>query len=49
MKQLQMFGADTQLSRLSKMGDPLEKINAIINWEVFRPILQKRVRKLEVA
>lgn len=45
MKQLQMFGADTQLIRLSKMGDPLEKINAIINWEVFRPILQKRVRK----
>jgi hypothetical protein len=25
MKQLRLFGAETQLERLSKLGDPLEK------------------------
>lgn len=45
LKQIQMFGADTQLERLTKLGDPLEKINAIIDWEMFRPVIEKRTRK----
>ena len=45
MGQLQLFGAEIQLKRISNMGDPLEKINAVINWELFRPTLQKRTRK----
>ena len=44
-KQINMFGADTQLERLSKLGDPLEKINAVINWEMFRAALESRTRK----
>ena len=44
-KQLMINGADIQLDRLSKMGDPLEKINAVINWGIFRHILTKRTRK----
>jgi IS5 family transposase len=40
-----MFGANIQLERISKLGDPLEKINSIIDWELFRPILEKRTRK----
>jgi len=40
-----MFGADRQLERLSKLGDPLEKINATIDWESFRYSIRKRVRK----
>ena len=44
-KQLIMNGADIQLGRLSKLGDPLEKINATINWEVFRETIRRRVRK----
>lgn len=44
-KQIYLFGADTQLSRLSKLGDPLEKINETIDWESFRYSIWKRVRK----
>ena len=29
--QMIMFGADIQLERLSKLGDPLERINAAID------------------
>ena len=44
-KQLHLFGEDTQLERLSKLGDPLEKINETIDWESFRYSIRKRVRK----
>jgi len=44
-RQLFLNGADLQLERISKMGDPLEKINATIDWEMFRPALLKRTRK----
>jgi len=42
-KQLIMFGADAQLERLSKLGDSLEKINEAINWEIFRPTLNRKL------
>ena len=44
-KQLILNGADIQLDRISRMGDPLEKINRVINWEIFRPVIVKRIRK----
>jgi len=44
-KQIIMFGADVQLARLSKLGDPLERINPIIDWEIFRPTIVKKIRK----
>jgi IS5 family transposase len=44
-KQLMIYGADAQLDRLSKLGDPLEKLNAAIDWEIFREPIRKRVRK----
>jgi len=37
--------AELQLARLSKMGDSLEKINASIEWEIFREPIQRRIRK----
>jgi IS5 family transposase len=40
-----MYGADVQLERLSKLGDPLEKLNNAIDWEMFRVPIRKRVRK----
>jgi len=43
--QLMMNGADVQLARLTKMGDPLEKIKAAIDWELFRRPICKRIRK----
>jgi len=45
MGQMQIYGADTQLDRLSKMGDPLEKINSAIDWEIFREPIENRIRK----
>jgi IS5 family transposase len=44
-KQLMIFGADTQLERLSKLGDPLEKINTAIDWEIFREPIVRMIRK----
>jgi len=44
-KQIIFYGADRQLDRLSKLGDPLEKINEVIDWETFRYSIRKRVRK----
>ena len=40
-----LFGAEVQLDRLSKLGDPLEKINISIDWEIFREPIRKLVRK----
>jgi IS5 family transposase len=42
-----MFGADIQIERLSKLGDPLERINAAIDWEIFRAPIVKRIRRKE--
>ena len=44
-KQMIMFGADVQLDRLTKLGDPLERVSAAIDWEIFRAPIRKRVRK----
>jgi hypothetical protein len=48
-KQMMMYGADTQLERLTKLGDPLEKINAAIDWEIFRAPIRRRVRKADYS
>jgi transposase len=48
-KQMIMFGADVQLDRLSKLGDPLEKINGTIDWEIFRSSIKRRIRKAEYS
>jgi len=40
-----IFGADLQLERISKLGDPLEKLNVAIDWDMFRASIRKRVRK----
>ena len=35
------------MDKLSKMGDPLERLNEIIDWEMFCPILKKYVVRNE--
>lgn len=42
--QFSMFAEETQLERLSKLGDSLEKLK-IIDFESFRPLLEKAFRK----
>lgn len=39
--QLDFLDIDKRHAQLSKHGDPLERLNKVINWEIFRPILEK--------
>lgn len=45
MKQLKLYGSETQLLRLTRLGDPLERINEIIEWEIFREEIETAIRK----
>jgi IS5 family transposase len=36
-----LFDLANRYASLSKTGDPLERLNAIIDWEIFRPILDR--------
>jgi hypothetical protein len=37
---------DIRLSRLSQLGDPLERLNKGIDFEMFRSLLEKSLNKL---
>jgi hypothetical protein len=37
---------DIRLSKISKLGDPLEKLNSGVNFELFRRIFEDRLVKL---
>jgi IS5 family transposase len=39
--QINMFGHENQLKRLSALGDSLEKISKVIDFEYFRPMLEE--------
>jgi len=45
MKQKGFFDENDRLEELSKIGDPLEKLNKYIKWEGFRDILTKAFTK----
>jgi IS5 family transposase len=45
MKQLNLLAEDNRLVRLSDLGDPLERIKGVIDWEIFRPVLNKAFKK----
>ena len=34
-----LFDLQNRYASLSEAGDPLERLNAVIDWEMFRPIL----------
>lgn len=36
-----LFPEDFRLKKLSKQGDPLERLNQVINWEYFRETAEK--------
>ena len=42
--QINLFAEETQLQKLTKLGDSLEKLN-IIDFESFRPLLVSAARK----
>ena len=41
MRQAGLFGLSDQLKRLSDCGDPLETMSRVVDFEVFRPVLDK--------
>jgi len=45
MSQIGLFDVENRLSELSAMGDPLEKLDKAINWNHFKPLLNKAFRK----
>ena len=45
MKQRDFFTEEERLFRLSSMGDPLEKVTGSVNFEIFRPLLNKVFQK----
>ena len=47
--QTMLFGKEIQLGRLSVLGDPLEKINALIDWEMFRSPIRERIRNADYS
>lgn len=39
--QTSFFDLDNRYAQLSKSGDPLERLNAVIDWELFRAVLNR--------
>ncbi len=44
-KQLSFFDTENKYERLTKLGDPLERLNEIIDWEMFREKLASVCQK----
>lgn len=42
-----LFDEENRMAKLSKIGDPLEILNTIIKWEMFRNILNKNIVRKE--
>ena len=49
MSQMSFFAEEFRLDRLSKMGDPLERITKTVDFEVFRPVLISAIQKTAAA
>jgi len=44
-EQRSFFDEQDRLAKLSKQGDPLEKLDAMMDWEIFRPLLKRCFKK----
>jgi len=47
MGQILLYGVETQLEKLTKMGDQLIAMKEKINWEMFRNIIERAIRKAD--
>lgn len=41
---LGLYSEENRLEKLSKQGDPLERLNSVIDWDYFRPTVEKLLR-----
>jgi hypothetical protein len=48
-KQAGLFDAEFRLRKLDAIGDPLQKLTSGINWERFRPLLDRGFQKDQPA
>ena len=49
MKQINFIAEDNRLSRLSAMGDPLERVAGAVDFEIFRPVMNTVFEKETAA
>ena len=45
MRQLGMFDESERFAKLSKLGDSLETLQNVIDWNMFRPLLNEAMKK----
>jgi hypothetical protein len=43
--QISLFDESKRCEKLTKMGDSLEQLNTIVNWKMFKPILNQAIRR----
>jgi len=41
--QMSFFHEESRMERITQLGDPLEKLNAIVDWRVFQPVLNAAI------
>lgn len=49
MNQLFINGVEMQFEKLDELGDPLDQINEIIDWEIFRKPIEKAIRRADYS
>lgn len=45
MSELQRFDLTERYKKLSEFGDPLERLNAVMDWKIFSPLIKVAFRK----
>jgi len=45
--QYSFFDEEARLEKLTALGDTLEQLNAIVNWRIFNPVLDKAIPRIE--
>ena len=41
--QISLYDGENRLEKITKLGDSLEQLNAIVDWEVFKPTLDRAI------
>lgn len=45
--QISLWDESARLEKLSQLGDSLEKLNRVVNWEMFRPRINKAMKAMK--
>jgi IS5 family transposase len=47
--QYNLFAEDDRRRKISQLGDSLEQLSSIVNWDIFTPVLDKAIPRKETA